>query len=297
MKFLLYGDNLIGDSLMTTPAIRAWKRAHPDAVLDMALGTDKGSRWLFEHNPHIGTITEVPNVNENGVCRGLEAYVDGIRSQYDRTLHLDCSQAFAWGVQHGKTIAEGFGPQLGVVVPNIAYELVLAPQAYAAGHALNAELGQGKPVVICARHSASCGSNDPSHRIANKCVANRIWLQVAAWLLDQGYQPVAVGSTADLADDRWQEWPGPKLYGHPLPEVAGLLAVVAGTLAVDTGIRHMAAAVGGHLFTLSGAIQLELIRCVPNPLHPAKIVEEYRPLPYWTARAIIAGAQKILKGA
>jgi ADP-heptose:LPS heptosyltransferase len=294
MRLLLYSDNLIGDSLMTTPAIRAWKQAHPGDELHMALGTDKGSKWLFERNPYVTSITEVENENIKGVCAGLDAWVKEHGSAYDRCLHLDCSRAFQWGVANRKTITEGFGPQLGVSVTDLAYDLALTEADLNAGADLERELGGGKPVVVCARHSASCTSNDPTIRAANKCVPNRIWGAVNAWLWQEGFVPVAVGGPADQADERWSEWTGPKLYGASLPEVAGLLFHAAGTIAVDTGIRHMAAAVGGNLFTLSGAIPLELIRCAPVR-SGQKIVEAFRELPYWSSRAIIAGAGPVLK--
>lgn len=293
MKWLLYGDDLIGDTLMKTPAIRALKAARPDDTIDYLSGNDKGTFCLLEHNPYLRTVWEVPNRNEGGVCAGLDQAVAGIRGEYDRCVHLDCSQAFGWGVQNNKSLAEGFGPQLGVPVSSLKYDLIFDAQARQLGRSELETLTGGQPYAIIGRHSASCASNDPAIRVANKCVANRLWVQAANWLKEQGIVPVAVGAKDDLLDDRYSEWPGERFYGRSLPRLGGAIEAATVVVSVDTGIRHMAAALGTSLYCLSGAIPLSLIRCEPV-FTEQRIVEEFRPLPFATARAIIAGIGKAL---
>ncbi len=48
----------LGDVLMTTPAIRALREAHPGAVIDFL--TERPSQQLLEHNPHINNVIAIP---------------------------------------------------------------------------------------------------------------------------------------------------------------------------------------------------------------------------------------------
>jgi ADP-heptose:LPS heptosyltransferase len=94
-------------------------------------------------------------------------------------------------------------------------------------------------------------------------VANEHWYDVSVWLARQGFRPLAVGSSAEARDERYAAWEGTRAYGLPIRDVAALLAASHAVLSIDTGIRHIAAAVGANLFCVSGAIPLSLIRCVP----------------------------------
>lgn len=206
---------------------------------------------------------------------------------------MDCSQAFAWGSQAGRTIAEGFGEIVGAPLTDLRYVYRMTAEERAAGVALAKELGDGGPVVLVARHSASCASNDPRVRVPNKCVPNRIWVEVANWLRSQGITPVALGSQKEFKDIRYQPWPGKKLYGHPIREVAALLAAGQAVLSIDTGIRHLAAAVGANLFTISCAIPLSLIRCTATR-EGQRVHELYKPLQLVGSTALIEGAKQVL---
>jgi hypothetical protein len=59
------------------------------------------------------------------------------------------------------------------------------------------------------------------------------------------------------------------------------------------GIRHLAAACGGNLYCLSGAIPLTLIRCV-RVRDIQVIVEEQKPVSMVTLKMLIDGAKKAL---
>jgi ADP-heptose:LPS heptosyltransferase len=79
----------------------------------------------------------------------------------------------------------------------------------------------------------------------------------------------------------------------PIRDVAALLAASHAVLSVDTGIRHLAAAVGANLYCVSGAVPLSLIRCVPvrggQRVHEAAIA-----VSDVDASILIDGASKVL---
>jgi len=278
MRWCLQGENAIGDLLMQTPAIRALRERGPDAEIHYFHGEDRRSHALLQGNPHLTQLH---------VGEAFSA------ADWDRYVYMDAWEALQWGLRERVSLVKGFGALLGVAVSDAKYDYCMTREEEVSGHALAQELGEGKPVVIIARHSASCSSNNPRIGIPNKCVSNTVWIRVTKWLLKEGFQPVAIGSREEESDPRYQEWPWKKLYGLPLREVAALLKAVNATLSVDTGIRHLAAAAGGNMYCISGAISLERISCIPIR-EGQQIFEEYRPLRDVTAEQIIAGAQRVL---
>lgn len=111
-------------------------------------------------------------------------------------------------------------------------------------------------------------------------------------MIERGYVPVAVGSRDESDEVEFGPWPGKKLYGHPLRLVAALCARSAGVLTIDNGIRHLAAAAGAPLYTLSGAVPLGLIACVPVR-EGQRIHEEYLPLGSVDVHTLVRGAQRL----
>jgi ADP-heptose:LPS heptosyltransferase len=270
---LLYSNNLLGDTLLQTPALRTWKTINQEGSITYHCATGRGAHWLLQHNPYIDLrlSEEVP----------------------DDAEMMDAAVAFNIGAQSRKSLAWGYGVMLGVEIDSLKYDYTVTEAEELDAEAEAELLGDGKPIVLVARHSASCTSNDPNIRVPNKCAANRLWVQVAKWLLREGFMPVAVGGPGEEKDSRYFEWPGKKLYGAPLRTVAALTTVAAATLSVDTGIRHLAAAAGGNMYCISGRIPLWLIQCEPVR-DSQKIYEEYKELPYVTAQTIIEGAKKVL---
>lgn len=287
MRRVIKADSLIGDLLMLTPAIRQLAATAPDDQI--AYWTplkDKGAHVagtsvILQNNPYLSRIF---------VGDTYEA------EEGDEIIETNCMAAYLWGCANGKTISQGFGLQLGVEVEDLAYDYRSAIHEEIDAQELAEGLGGGRPIVIIARHSASCASNDPNVRVPNKCASNAVWVAVANWLLKEGYMPVAVGSEREARDIRYRHWPdaAARLYGRPLREVAALLAEAAGVLTIDTGIGHLAAAVGGNMYCISGAIPLTHIRCVPS--YEGRVVEEFTPVAQVTPEQVIAGARRILAG-
>lgn len=275
----LTSDQLIGDRIMETPAIRALKLSNPGGHIMYHSGTSKGTGCLLEHNPYIDHLVIAEAVAGDPL---------------PERICMDPAAAYAWGEANGRTLAEGYGSLLGVDITDIRYDYTITEAERSQAEADLDLLSPQRPVVFIARHSASCSSNDiRCNFVANKCVANRYWVQVADWLLKQGYMPVALGGPGDEADSRYREWPGKKLYGEPLREVAALLPLACAVLSVDTGIRHLAAATGANLYCLSGCIPLSLIRCEPVQAGQ-KIFEECVPLHLVNAGRLIKGAREVL---
>jgi ADP-heptose:LPS heptosyltransferase len=266
----------IGDTLLATPAIRAYKRAHPQTRLTVCTADEGGPFQVLRHNRHIDAL-----------CAGVDpASVPGNR------VTLDPEAALRRGYKEARQFAWCYGRQLGVEIDGTAYDYTVTPDEREAAAALLATLGEGKPVVVVARHSPTCLSNDPAYRRATKLIPNAYWLACAARLIERGYVPVAVGAREEADDPRYRSWPGKRLYGEKLRIVAALCAQCAGVLAIDNGIRHVAAAVGAHVYALSGWIHLEVIACSPVR-EGQRIVEEHVLVDRITTATVLRGVERL----
>ncbi|MEO8486957.1 MAG: hypothetical protein ABI585_11540 [Betaproteobacteria bacterium] len=268
----------IGDTLLATPAIRSWKLAHPAGRVTVCSRDDGGPWQVLRHNRFIDAL------------RILD---DAAASRLPGThVRLDPEAALQRSWSTGQSFASAYGEMLGVAIDSLMYDYVITQDERSAADEVCATLGGGKPVVVVARHSASCSSNDPTVRSANKCVDNVCWVRCAEDLMRRGYAPVAVGSGDEADDPRYRRWPGGTLYGAPLRLVAALCARSAGVLTVDNGIRHLAAAAGAHVYALSGAIPLAIIACVAVR-DGQRIEEEFRDVRDVTMRTLARGAKRL----
>lgn len=275
VELVLASPAKIGDTLLATPAIRSWKRAHAGGRLTVVCPDDGPALQVLLHNRWVDALVTAGDA-------------DGARLP-GRHATLDPEAALGLAREHGRTFAWGYGRILGVEIDSPAYDYTITDDERAAALRVARDLGGGARVVIVARHSASCTSNDPSIGVANKTVGNAYWCQCAERLIAHGCVPVAIGAAAEADDERFRRWPGPRWYGGPIREVAALCAVAAGVLTLDNGIRHLAAAAGADVYALSTVLPLDLMACVP--VRPGQRVhEEHVPLARVTARTLTRGA-------
>ncbi|HET9340291.1 MAG TPA: glycosyltransferase family 9 protein [Casimicrobiaceae bacterium] len=277
-ELVLAAPDQIGDTLLATPAIRSWKLAHPGGRLTVWC-RDEGGPWqVLQHNPHVDTLSVLD-----------DAAASRLPGKHVR-LDPDAALQRCWTT--GQSFASAYGHMLGVEIDSLKYDYAITPDERDAADQALATLGEGKPVVVVARHSVSCMSNHPAVRRANKCVDNVYWVHCADDLTRRGYVPVAVGRQDEADDPRYRRWPGKTLYGASLRLVAALCARSAGVLTVDNGVRHLAAAAGAHVYTLSGAIPLAIISCVPVR-DGQRVDEEFRDVRDVTMRTLSRGAKRL----
>lgn len=275
VELVLASPAKIGDTLLATPAIRSWKRSHAGGRLTVVCPDTGAALQVLLHNAWIDALVTAGDVDE--------ARLPG------RHLTLDPELALGLAREHGRTFAWGYGRILGVEIDGPIYDYVITDDERAAASRTARELGGGARIVLVARHSASCTSNDPAIGIANKSVGNAYWCQCAERLIARGFVPIAIGAAEEADDERFRRWPGPRRYGRPIREIAALCAVAAGVLTLDNGIRHLAAAAGADVYALSTVLPLDLMACVP--VRPGQRVhEEYLPLARVTARTLARGA-------
>jgi ADP-heptose:LPS heptosyltransferase len=272
-EIVLDAPGRIGDALLATPAIRAFKRVHQSTRVTVCCAND-GPFQVLRYNPHVDRLLMAADAS----------------TLPGRRIELDAETALKTALAERQSLAWGFGRMLGVDVDDLRYDYAVDDDDRAMASALIGSLGEGRPVVIVARHSPTCLSNHPAVLRANKCIANIYWVVCAENLLRRGYVPVAIGARHEADDPRYRQWPGKRLYGEPLRVVAALCAQSRGVLTIDNGIRHLAVAAGANVYALSCTIGLRLISCRPVR-EGQRIVEEYVPIERANARTVRRGAE------
>lgn len=277
-EVVITGSELIGDFLTCLPAIRMLKRSYINSTIVYKCGQDSVARTLLQGNPHVDKIVDE----------------DYPLAETQRHFELACTDAFAIALQAHCTQAEAYLKKYGLPNKGLHYdyymqdlEIELARSAW--HHAFGAALREDR-LVVCAMHSRSCTVNDPKIRKANKCFSQKVWCEVAEWLEEQGYSPVAIGTPEEehqVSDD----WPGLKIYNWPLRTIAALQSIAKLNITVDTGLRHLAGAVGGNLYCVSCAIPLWMISVLPTA-ETQIIYEEFTPISAVTSKHMITILQE-----
>lgn len=280
MNYYLYSNDLIGDTFMQTPALRA-------------LGQSGKAKNIFYVTP-LDSLNRIVLANDPYITEFLEPSPE-VEAMPGKHIKLQAMAAYNIGHQHQITMAHGFGILMGVQVHDISYHYTSTAEEREAGKARLKALTD-KPAVLVARHSYSCTSHDPKYNnVANITLPNKIWVDVANWLLNEGYMPIAIGSKDHGDDPRYEEWPGIKAYGVPLRELAMMMRSAKAVLSVNTGMRHLAGAVGAHLYCPVGTTPMWLVNIAPKNSFQ-RIYEEQVNVLTVDSATVINGAQKVLNG-
>jgi lipopolysaccharide heptosyltransferase II len=263
----------IGDVLLTTPLFRAIRRRHPDARLTML--TKRTNAPLLEHNPHLSELIALPpgrplmdlaaqlrqarythllDLHGSLRSRMLRALVPGAWKGYPK------HRAARALLIHGKrdrypahrSVAERYftaARGLDVKPDGDPPELFLGEPAVqeAEGWLAQSGLGVARPLVAVA----------PGAMHATKRWPAVHWSLLVDRIVEAGMDVVVVGGAADatLADgiaaaggDRSRSAAG--CFG--LQGTAALLRKARALVSGDTGVMHMATAVGTPVVALFG---------------------------------------------
>jgi heptosyltransferase-2 len=266
--------NWLGDTVMALPALQGLRAARPGTSV-IAVG-----RWasLLEGQGVADAL--VPYPLERGDRRRLNAALRGMRADaaivfpnsfesafaayqwgarmrlgYDtdmRRVLLSHSLPLPWPRLHQVDEYRGLLEAAGVAVPATEPTWRLCQDA-AAGASVSALLDErgasGRASVVGLHLGASFGSS--------KLWPAAAFADVATRLREQGFQPVLLGSPAEAemaaAVLTCAGWAVPSLVGHDRPALLPrLLARLACLVSSDTGVAHLAAAVGTPTVTLFG---------------------------------------------
>lgn len=276
MKILLIRFSSLGDVVLTTPLVRALRAAYPAATLHFATGPAYAP--LLESSPRLDRVLTLPGRDAASLralartlraehydhvldlhgtlrARALRLLVPGPRwSTYSKaTLRRRALVRFGRRRFGGdaRPVAEryfGAARALAVCPDGAPPEVFVSAEAAARAAAAlgSAGVGEDEPMIALA----------PGARHATKCWPEERWIGTARRVVERGVRPVLVGGPEDaaLAGRIAAAAPG-------AASVAGTLDVLASAAVVeraralvsgDTGLMHLASAVGTPLLALFG---------------------------------------------
>ena len=265
MKILLIRFSSIGDVILTTPLLRALRTAYPDAVVHFA--TRRAFAPLLEGNPNVDRILVLPDREEGG----LRALARTIRAErYDHIL--DCGTLRAPAPHPGARPAlAGYrkhAPSLGVDATETGWFRAVVPVAERyltrrrLRRAARRRAAGGVPSAAARkRHPRRCGRRDRRgvrrHRAGAQHATKRwpeaSWAELARRLIGAGLRVVVVGGPEDAEASDWIAASSGATSVAGALDLPGSAAVLQGARALasgDTGVMHLATAVGTPVVAL-----------------------------------------------
>ena len=265
----------MGDVILTTPLVRALRAAYPDAVLYYA--TRRAFAPLLESNPHVDRVHTLPDDAEGGLralarelraerfdhvldlhgtlrARLLRLLMPGPRwSSYDkRSIERRALVLLRRNPSgHVVPVAERYfdaARHLGVRPDGGPPEVVPTPEAESEAEAAlrAAGVAEGEAFVAVA----------PGARHATKQWPVESWTALAGDLVRRGIRPVVVGGPEDAeAGSRIVAEVSAAANVAGATGLLGSAAVLARARALasgDTGVMHLATAVGTPVISLFG---------------------------------------------
>lgn len=233
---IFLGWNALGDTLCTTPVLRAFRRAHPAARVLYVVQNAEFCRVL-EGNPDVDLVLYSDALYVHGLAAATPEWVAGLPLALERPAHLlrldlrfVCTHAAAFH-EH---ISVGFGKALGLTLDSVRPTVALDERDRRA-----ARLVAPRPYVALSLRSLA----NPRHADGNggrKDWPGERWAALAERLLARGLDVLALGAERD---PRPALPPGVRvLHGLPIRVVAALIEGAACFVTLENGLAHLAAA-------------------------------------------------------
>jgi ADP-heptose:LPS heptosyltransferase len=235
-KAVFIGINALGDTLCTTPVLRAFKKKNPETSLVYIVPNWPFCRVL-DANPDIDLLI----YNEQMYLHGQAV----ISTQWLHTLPLDIRETtllFHFDIQQvcsrpesfQEHISVGFSRLLNIPIDSVRPVVRVTPEEQrSAGTFVR------KPYFVFSMHSVSNLARENGKGLAKEWPRER-WLKLAEEIHSLGdFDVIAVGSERDtpIASPYLRN-----LYGLPIKITAALIQSAACLVTLENGIAHLGAA-------------------------------------------------------
>jgi ADP-heptose:LPS heptosyltransferase len=247
-RAIFIGFNALGDTLCTTPTIRAYRQRHPDAHITYIVQSAAFTRVL-DGNPDIDVVLYSEFLSRHGMSRFsvewlYEQPLDFTRAStlYRFDMNLVCTTKEAFEVH----IARGFSTLLQVPIDSVRPIVRVTPEEQGQVAAL-----VRRPYVVLSMHSNANPAREGGEGRVKDWPVDR-YEALCAYLRQQGFKDiVAIGSEFDTrrVSPMWRN-----LYGLPIKVVAALLEDAGLVLTLENGIGHLAHAVDAPMVMLYSRI-------------------------------------------
>ena len=276
-KAFLIGCNALGDTLCTTPAVRAIRKANPHIFIT----------YIVQNAPYCRVLDDNPDIdlviyNEHLWLHGME----GFTLEWFHSLPLDIDESgllyrFDMNVVCSKEesfhehIALGMAKMLGVRIHSVRPVIRVTEEERRIARSF-----VRKPYVVFSRHSNA--NPRLAHGAGAKDWPDQNWRRLAEYLHGRGLDVISVGAETDA---RFQLPHARNLYGLPIKVLAALLEAATCLVTLENGIAHLGAAVDVPMVELYSKIvprewayPAEMTRCQviyedPNRVTCERVVE------------------------
>jgi ADP-heptose:LPS heptosyltransferase len=236
-RAIFIGFNALGDTLCTTPVIRAFRRLHPDAHVTSIVQAVPFTRVL-DDNPDIDLQLYSEFLSGYGMTRFSMDWLYSQPLDFSRPstmYHFDINQVCTTWEAFESHIAAGFARLVQIPIDSVRPIVRIRPEE----RALAASLVR-RPYAVLSMHSNANPRRENAEGRVKDWPFDR-WQAVCREIRRQGIEDiVAVGSEFD------QRQPSPmwrSLCGLPIKVVAALLESAAVVITLENGIGHLAHAV------------------------------------------------------
>ncbi|MEM1323742.1 MAG: glycosyltransferase family 9 protein [Bacteroidota bacterium] len=243
-QFFFIGHNALGDTLCTTPVVRTYRQAHPEAVF-LYICQDIEYCRVLEANPDIDLVIYNQKMLLSGLADYSSAWVESLPLDYKgypEFIHFDMKRMADLPNVFEDHISKGFARLLGVETDTVKPILEIG-----AREERKAAIYTSRPYVVLGMHSVT---NTAYQRegVGIKEWGRYNWLKLAETLAKEwGYEVILVGAESEpqLEVDYVK-----CLHGLPILTVAALLKNAACVITLESGLGHLAAAVDAPMVML-----------------------------------------------
>jgi ADP-heptose:LPS heptosyltransferase len=284
-RAIFVGFNALGDTLCTTPTIRAYRRMHPSAHIAYIVQSAAFTRVL-DGNPDVDVLLYSEFLSRHGMSRFSVEWVYQQPLDFTRaaTLYLfDMNQVCTTKEAFEEHIAKGLSNLVRIPIDRVRPVVHVSAEE----RAVAATMAK-RPYAVLSMHSNANPPRTGGNGRVKDWPLDR-FEAVCRHLRRQGVADVvAVGSEFD------ERRPSPlwrSLHGLPIKVVAALLQDAALVVTLENGIGHLAHAVDApmvmiysNIVPLGWANPVEATRCEVLYDDPRRI----------TVAAVIAAAETVL---
>lgn len=245
-KAVFLGVNALGDTLCTTPVIRAFRRANPGTAIVYLTQAAPFTRVL-DGNPDIDLLIYSERLYHNGIPDNTAAWMSmlpldlrgGTNLLYRLDLKISCTTMEAFQEHISKSFARPFGVETDTTRP-----IVVLSELERRAAALYAH----RPFIVFSSHSVS-NPERADGRGKRKDWPHERWQELAYRIRELGPSLGGVGGEFDIYQVGSERDEAPaldgvtRLYGLPIKVVAALLERADCVVTVENGIGHLCHAV------------------------------------------------------
>ncbi len=245
-QILFYSVNNLGDMLCTTPVVRAFRRAHPEAFLAYVVHNADYCRVL-DGNPDLDLVLYREDLSVHGEAIVDEGWLRNLPLPLEegRELHRFDVQAVERedAQAYADHISWAFARRHGVTLDSVRPTLELSARERAQA----AKLAPRRPYIVLGMHTNSAVHGPKGESTLKDWQLER-WLRLAQSIGEwDRFDVLAVGAASDpqIESRHFRN-----VYGLPIKVTAALLEGAACVVTLEGGLSHICHAVDAPMVLL-----------------------------------------------